>query len=67
MNEEVFNLEIRRFLKRFGVTAQREIETAVRQALGAGKLSGNETLKVRARLEIEGLNGTAVEDTIRLS
>jgi hypothetical protein len=67
MNEEVFNLEIRKFLKRFGVTAQREIETAVRQALGAGKLSGNETLKVRARLEIEGLNGTAVEDTIRLS
>jgi hypothetical protein len=29
MNEEVFNLEVRKFLKRFGVTAQREIEKSV--------------------------------------
>ncbi|HEX7126407.1 MAG TPA: DUF6494 family protein [Thermodesulfobacteriota bacterium] len=67
MNEEVFNQDIRKFLKRFGVTAQREIEKAVRDAVASGKLSGTETLKVRARLELEGgLDGTVVEDTIRL-
>ncbi len=30
MNEETMNLEIRKFLKRVGVTSQREIEQAVR-------------------------------------
>ena len=29
MNEEAFNLGVRKFLKKFGVTAQREIEKAV--------------------------------------
>ena len=33
MNEEVFNLDLRKFLKRFGVTAQREIERAVAKAI----------------------------------
>jgi Family of unknown function (DUF6494) len=42
MNEEVFNTSIRKFLKRLGVTAQREIEKAVRQGLAEGKLKGNE-------------------------
>jgi hypothetical protein len=55
MNEEAFNLSVRKFLKHFGVTAQREIEKSVYAAIGAGKLKGNERLKARARLEIEGL------------
>ena len=59
MNEEVFNLEIRRFLKQFGVSAQRGVEKAVAAAMDAGRLKGNETLKARAVLDIEGL-GTAV-------
>ena len=59
MNEEVFNLEIRRFLKQFGVSAQRGVEKAVAAAIDAGRLTGNETLKARAVLDIEGL-GTAV-------
>ena len=59
MNEEVFNLEIRRFLKQFGVSAQRGVEKAVAAAVDAGRLKGNETLKARAVLDIEGL-GTAV-------
>ena len=33
MNEDVFNTSVRKFLKRLGVTAQREIEKAVRQGL----------------------------------
>ena len=59
MNEEVFNLAIRRFLKEFGVNAQRGVEKAVAAAVGAGRLKGNETLKARAVLDIEGV-GTAV-------
>ncbi len=55
MNEEVFNLQLRQFLKKFGITAQREIENHVRAALDSGKLKGNERLDVRARLTLEGL------------
>jgi hypothetical protein len=55
MNEEIFNLGIRKFLKQFGVTAQREMEKAVDQAIRAGKLRGSETLKARATLSIDGL------------
>ena len=39
MNEDVFNVSIRKFLKTLGVSAQREIEKAVRQALAALPLS----------------------------
>ena len=55
MDPDVFNLELRKFLKRFGVTAQREIETAVESALGRGTLRGTEVLPVRATLTIPGV------------
>jgi len=67
MHDETFNLEIRKFLKHFGVTAQREIERAVEAARGSGKLKGNEALKTRAVLTIEGLGTLAtIEGDIRL-
>ena len=44
MNEEVFNLEVRKFLKKVGVKSQREIEQAVRYNIEKGTLSGTETL-----------------------
>ena len=40
MNEDVFNMSVRKFLKKVGVTAQREIEQAVREAEAGGKLKG---------------------------
>ena len=55
MNEERFNIDIRKFLKHFGVTAQREIEKAVATAIAEGRLKGSETLKAHATLEIEGM------------
>ena len=55
MDEEVFNLEVRKFLKRFGVTAQREIEKAVDAALQRRSLTGIEVLKVDATLTIPGV------------
>ena len=62
MNEEAFNLGIRKFLKTFGVTAQREIEKAVDQALRSGQLSGTETIKAQARLTIEATGSEVVVD-----
>jgi hypothetical protein len=57
MNEDVFNLAVRQFLKKFGITAQREIEQAVRAGLQAGRLKGNEKLNAEAVMRIEGLAG----------
>lgn len=60
MNEEQFNMNIRRYLKKVGVTSQREIENAVRAAMASGKLTGSETLAVKVSLEI-GAVGLAVD------
>jgi len=56
MNEDRFNMEIRKFLKKVGVTSQREIERAVQDGLAAGRLNGDETLKARITLSIDGLD-----------
>ena len=56
MNDDVFNMELRKLLKKVGITSQREIEQAVRDALETGKLTGNETLKAKVRISIEGLH-----------
>ena len=55
MNEDQFNMEIRKFLKKVGVTSQREIERAVQEGIASGQLQGNETLKARVTLSIAGL------------
>ena len=60
MDEEVFNMSVRRFLKKLGVTAQREIEAAVREQVVAGRLRGDETLAARATLTIDGLEADVV-------
>ena len=55
MNEDTFNLEIRKFLKRVGINAQRDIEKAVRESLENGKLTGREKLVTSMTLEIPAL------------
>ncbi len=55
MNEDVFNMSVRKFLKKVGVTAQREIEGAVREGLTAGRLKGDEKLVARATITLEGV------------
>ena len=55
MNEEAFNLSLRKLLKHFGVTAQREIEKAVDDAIKAGRIRGTESLPARITLQVEGL------------
>jgi hypothetical protein len=58
MNEEAFNMSIRKFLKSVGVQSQREIENAVGKALAAGKLKGSESLPAKMTLSIEGIGVT---------
>jgi hypothetical protein len=55
MDEEIFNMQIRKFLKNVGVTSQREIETAIRGAIDDGRLKGDKTVKARVTLSIESL------------
>ena len=62
MDEDAFNMSIRKFLKKVGVTSQREIEQAVRDAVEAGKLSGSETLKAKVALTVDGVNLDVVID-----
>jgi len=68
MDEEVLNNSLRRFLKKVGITAQREIEKAVREGIASGKLKGNEALHAKATFTIAGMNLTFdVEGDVELS
>ena len=58
MNEDVFNMSLRKFLKKVGVTSQREIEKAVRGALDSGQLKGTETLDADVILKVNGVELT---------
>ena len=62
MNEDRFNMDIRKFLKVVGVTSQREIETAVRDALADGRLPESAVLKPRVTLSIPELGLEHVVD-----
>ena len=55
MDQETFNLSIRKFLKMVGVNSQREIEQAVQKALEGKKIDGTETLVARVTLEMPTL------------
>jgi hypothetical protein len=52
MNEDVFNMSVRKFLKKVGITAQREIENAIREAVSNGSLTGRETLAAKVTLTL---------------
>ena len=53
MNEDEFNVSVRKFLKKVGITSQREIEQAVRAAISGGRLKGNEALPAKMVLTVE--------------
>ena len=62
MNEEALNNSLRKFLKTVGVTSQREIEKAVRDALSAGRLKGNEHLPAKMTLSVGRIDLSLVID-----
>ncbi len=55
MDEDAFNISIRKFLKMVGVSSQREIEQAVAKAVAAAAIAGTETLPAKMTLQIAGL------------
>jgi len=52
MNEDTFNIETRKFLKKVGITSQREIEHAVLKAIKEGAITGTESLNLKMTLEV---------------
>jgi hypothetical protein len=56
MNDEAFNMSIRKFLKTVGVNSQLSVEKAVRKAVAEGKLKGNETFPAAMTLSVGKLN-----------
>jgi hypothetical protein len=56
MDEEALNTSVRKFLKKLGVTAQREIEKAVRDADAKGRLSNGDQLQAKAVVTVGGIN-----------
>jgi hypothetical protein len=55
MDEDSFNISIRKFLKMVGVSSQRDIEHAVQKALADGAIAGTESFPAKMTLEIPGL------------
>ena len=67
MNKEVLNMSVRKFLKKVGVTSQREIEEAVRAGIASGRLKGNEALPAKVVLTVAGVDlSVQIEGTIEL-
>ncbi len=62
MDEDALNLSIRQFLKKVGITSQREIEKAVRAAVDKGKLSGDDLVNVSVTLRIDHQDTDVVID-----
>jgi hypothetical protein len=56
MNDDTFNMSVRKFLKAVGVRSQHEIEQAVALAIASGKLKGNETLQAKMVLTVSGVD-----------
>jgi hypothetical protein len=56
MNEDIFNTSLRGFLKKVGITSQREIEKAVRDAVAGGRIKGSEKLPAKVVLTIGGVS-----------
>jgi len=62
MDEETFNLSIRKFLKMVGISSQREIERAVASAIASREIAGTEAFPATVTLEIPGLKIRATFD-----
>ena len=67
MDEDVFNIQVRKFLKKVGIESQRQIEAAVRDGIASGTLTGSEKLEATVHLKVSGAGvDHTIEDTIAL-
>ena len=68
MDEDIFNMQVRKFLKNVGITSQREIEAAVRAAIEDGRLDANGSVQAKVTLSIDALGlSTEIDGKIDLS
>tara|TARA_B100000029_G_scaffold506714_1_gene589948 strand:- start:1805 stop:2026 length:222 start_codon:yes stop_codon:yes gene_type:complete len=68
MDTEIFNIQIRRFLKKVGINSQREIEQAVLREIKSGSLDSESQLQAEMVLRIPAVNlEIKIEDKINLS
>ena len=68
MTDDATTMDIRKFLKKVGISSQQEIENAIEQARQAGKLQGMSVITATIRLEIPGLDLVhTIESEISLS
>ena len=67
MNEEVLNMQIRKFLKKVGIQSQREIEQAVRRSIENNSLGGKDKLEASVLLEVPEVGiKVSIESEIKL-
>lgn len=66
MDQEVFNMSVRKFLKSVGVQSQREIEQAVAKGLADGTLKAGDSVPAKMTLNLEGLGAFTIEGKIDL-
>ena len=68
MTDDATTMDIRKFLKKVGISSQQEIENAIEQARQDGKLQGMSVITATMRLEIPGLDLVhTIESEISLS
>lgn len=68
MNEETFNMSMRKFLKKFGVTSQQQLEKAVRDAVANGRIKDSQDIPVKVVLTSEVLDKPfEVNGTLKLT
>ncbi|MDE0788073.1 MAG: DUF6494 family protein [SAR324 cluster bacterium] len=67
MNEEILNMQIRKFLKKVGVQSQHEIEQAVRRSIENNSLAGLDKLEASVLLEVPEVGiKVSIESEIKL-
>ena len=56
MNEDHLNLEIRKFLKKVGITSQRVVESYIKQAIESGSLKIGDSIDIEMKLTLKDQN-----------
>jgi len=56
MNEDHLNLEIRKFLKKVGITSQRVVESHIKQAIESGSLKIGDNINIEMKLTLKDQN-----------
>lgn len=64
MDEETFNISMRKFLKMVGVSSQNEIEKAVNKAMADGSINGTESFPAKVTLEVGSIKLVTTFDGI---